>query len=85
MIRPKPMTVKQKLPSRLVIENKDSCSDLHLVSFTTQIQFLLNPDKPVSAWIHSTEFREKLLRERCIAMRRRSSEKLSSASQPKQD
>lgn len=36
------MTVKQKLPSRLVIENKDSCSDLHLVSFTTQIQFLLN-------------------------------------------
>ncbi|KGO71292.1 Splicing factor PWI [Penicillium italicum] len=41
--------------------------------------------KPVSGWIHSTEFREKLLRERCIAMRRRSSEKPSSASQPKQD
>ncbi|KAL2706478.1 hypothetical protein AAEP93_001728 [Penicillium crustosum] len=41
--------------------------------------------KPLSSWIHSTEFREKLLREKCIAMRRRSSEKPSSASQPKQD
>ncbi|OQE74190.1 hypothetical protein PENNAL_c0083G04707 [Penicillium nalgiovense] len=41
--------------------------------------------KPLSAWVNSTEFREKLLRERCIAMRRRSGEKPSSASPPKQD
>ncbi|CRL20269.1 Splicing factor PWI [Penicillium camemberti] len=41
--------------------------------------------KPLFAWIHSTAFREKLLREKCIAMRRRSSENPSSASQPKQD
>ncbi|OQE18958.1 hypothetical protein PENFLA_c020G00265 [Penicillium flavigenum] len=41
--------------------------------------------KPLSAWVNSTGFREKLLRERCIAMRRRSGEKPSSASPPKQD
>ncbi|KAJ5421833.1 Splicing factor PWI [Penicillium cf. griseofulvum] len=37
----------------------------------------------LSAWMHSTKFRERLLREKCLAMRR--SEKPSSASQPKQD
>ncbi|CAP85981.1 Serine/arginine repetitive matrix protein [Penicillium chrysogenum] len=41
--------------------------------------------KSLSAWVNSTGFREKLLRERCIAMRRRSSEQPSSASPPKQD
>ncbi|KAJ5472635.1 Splicing factor PWI [Penicillium desertorum] len=41
--------------------------------------------KPLSAWVNSTSFREKLLRERCIAMRRRSGQKPSSASPPKQD